>query len=174
VWVGGLFGSLSLEREGRCRRWPLHPGFFTVSEEGRKHHPPPYKQSLNESARSATLSIPNPAITRNEPLLDQVVRAQQQRLRNCEPERLCCFHVDGELELGRAAQDAHANLFARERAPGTSLVREIPPEPPAQPAKWGRRCTADLRISRTPEPRHRESRSSCLPAASPIEARATP
>jgi hypothetical protein len=36
--VGGFFGSLSFERESRCRRWPLHPGFFTVSEESRKHH----------------------------------------------------------------------------------------------------------------------------------------
>jgi hypothetical protein len=29
-------------------RWPLHPGFFAVSEEGRKHHPPPYKQLMKQ------------------------------------------------------------------------------------------------------------------------------
>src|SRR4030095_14972620 len=39
AWRGGWGDSLEvcLSRESRCGHWPFHPGFFTVSEECRKH-----------------------------------------------------------------------------------------------------------------------------------------
>ena len=37
--MGGFLWSLSLASESRCCHWPLHPGYFTVAEESRKHHP---------------------------------------------------------------------------------------------------------------------------------------
>src|SRR6266576_1619693 len=61
VWVGGFFRSLSFERESRCRRWPLHPGYFTVSEESRKHHtsrrPPECALTGSDTGRSRTDAV---------------------------------------------------------------------------------------------------------------------
>jgi len=84
---------------GRSRFWTRSVWPATVAVRPAADGRTTQKQSFNGSNEPTLPRVAKDANDRNDPSLNDLVRALQQRLRDGDAERLCGLQVDRELEL---------------------------------------------------------------------------
>src|SRR6266487_2621002 len=101
----------------RCSALPASPSSLPIGWSA--------SRALPDNRRWSSLEPASYAISAERSSLDHLVRAQQQRLRDREPERLGGLEVDHELELGRLFHGKLAGLRPLENLVDEACEPEI-------------------------------------------------